>query len=99
MGEVVAGRLGSPMFACGQTRRNNWGVRKTMKLRVPVWEKKASKPLTVKTHGGCSSARDSQPHRRVDWRDPQVPRMYTNPPTLESAPEGPNLLVGSGGSD
>ena len=26
-------------------------------------------------------------------------RMYTNPPTRESAPEGPNLLVGSGGSD
>ena len=27
------------------------------------------------------------------------PRMYTNPPTQESAPERPNLLVGSGGSD
>ena len=24
------------------------------------------------------------------------PSMYTNPPTWESAPEGPNLLVGSG---
>ena len=28
--------------------------------------------------------------------DPQGPRMYTNQPTQESAPEGPNLLVGSG---
>ena len=27
------------------------------------------------------------------------PRMYTNPSTWDSAPEGPNLLVGSGGSD
>ena len=27
------------------------------------------------------------------------PSMYTNPPTWESTPEGPNLLVGSGGSD
>ena len=26
-------------------------------------------------------------------------RMYTNPPTWEAAPEGPTLLVGSGGSD
>ena len=25
--------------------------------------------------------------------------MYTNPPTWEAAPEGPNLIVGSGGSD
>ena len=35
----------------------------------------------------------------VHWRDPQGPRMYTSPPTRKSAPEGPSLLVGSGGSD
>ena len=62
-------------------------------------ENKASKPLTVKTCRGCGSGRNSQPHRRVHWRDQQGPRMYTNPPTWESAPEGPNLLVGSRGSD
>ena len=32
-------------------------------------------------------------------RDPQGPRTYTTPPIQESAPEGPSLLVGSGGSD
>ena len=37
--------------------------------------------------------RNSQPHRRVHGRDPQGPRMYTKPPTRESAPEGPKLLV------
>ena len=62
-------------------------------------EKKASKPLTVKFCGGCGGGRNSQPHGRAHWRDPQGPRMYTNPPTWESAPEGPNLLVGSEGSD
>ena len=35
--------------------------------------------------------------KRVHWRDPQGPRMYTNPPNQESVPEGPNLIVGSGG--
>ena len=34
-----------------------------------------------------------------DKRDPGGPRMYTNPPTQESAPKGPSLLVGSGGND
>ena len=29
----------------------------------------------------------------------RVSPTYTNPPTRESAPEGPNLIVGSGGSD
>ena len=52
----------------------------------------ASKPLGVKICGGCGSGRNSQPHRRVHWRDPQGPRMYTNPPTWELAPEGPHLM-------
>ena len=37
--------------------------------------------------------------QKVHWRDPHGPRMYTKLPTWESAPEGPNLLVGSGGGD
>ena len=49
--------------------------------------------------GWGGSRRDSQPHRRGHWRDPQGPRAYTSPPTRESAPEGPNLIVSSGGSD
>ena len=66
---------------------------------VPEQEKKASKHLAVRICGGCSSRRNSQPHRRIHWREPQDPRMYISPPTAESAPEGPNLLVGSSGSD
>ena len=62
-------------------------------------EIKPQKPLTEKTCGGSGGGRNSQSHRRVRWRDPQGPRMYTSPPTRESAPEGPNLIVGSGGSD
>ena len=34
----------------------------------------------INTGGGCSARRNSRPHRRVCWRDPQGPRMYTNPP-------------------
>ena len=60
---------------------------------------KASKPLTEKTCGGCSGGSNSQPHKRVYWRDPWGPRMYINLPTQESAPEGPNLLVDSRGND
>ena len=80
-GKVVAGGAGG---------RNNWGVRQTAQPRVPAWGNKASKPLTEKTCGHCGGGRNSQPHRRVCWRHPQGPRMYTNPPTQESAPEGPN---------
>ena len=90
---------GGPAFACGWIRRNNWGARQTMQPRVPVWGNKTSTPLTEKTCGGWGSRRNSQPHRRVHWRDPQGPRMYTSPHSWESAPEGSNLLVGSRGSD
>ena len=98
-GEVVAGGVGSPTFVCRKTGRNNWGATQTTQPRVPVQRNKASKPLTEKIRGCCSSGRNSQPHRRVHWRDPQAPRTYTKPPTRESAQEGPNLLVGSGGND
>ena len=69
------------------------------KPRVPAPGNKASKPQAVKTRGNLGSGRNSQPHRRVCWRDPQGPRMYTSPHTWELAPERPNLLVGSEGSD
>ena len=78
--------------------KNNWGARQTSQSRVPAGRNKASKPLAAKMCGDCSSRKNSQPHRRVHWRGPQDPRMYTNPPTKESAPEVPNLLVSSRGS-
>ena len=40
-----------------------------------------------------------QTHKRLRWRGPQVPGTYTSPPIQEPGPEGPSLLVGSGGSD
>ena len=56
--------------------------------------------LTEKTcKGWGSSRRNSQSHRQVHCRDPQGLTTYTNPPTQESAPERPNLPVGSQGSD
>ena len=77
----------------------NWeeqlGSKTDLTAQGSRWGIKASKPLTVKTYGGCSSEINSQPHRRAHWRDPQGPRMYTNPPTQGSTPEGPTLLVGS----
>ena len=44
--------------------------------RVPAGGNKASNPLTEKTCGGRGSRRNSQPHRRVRWRDPQGPRTH-----------------------
>ena len=65
-------------------------------------QRREIKPQTTnwKPLGGWSSSRrNSQPRRTVHWREPQGPRMYTNPPTSESAPQSPTLLVGSGESD
>ena len=83
---------------CADNREEQLGSEINHATRVTAWGNKASEPLAVKICGGCGGGRDSQPYRRVCWRNPQGPRMYTNPPTQESAP-GPNLLVGSGGSD
>ena len=61
--------------------------------------KQSLKPLIENTCGGWgSSRRNSQPHRRGRWRDPQGPRACKSPPTWESAPEGPSLIEGNGGS-
>ena len=61
--------------------------------------KESLETSAVNTFGDCGRGRNSWSHRRVHWRDPQGPRMYTNPPSRESPPDGPNLLVGSGGGD
>ena len=78
---------------------NNWGTRQTPQPRVPALGNKVSKHLTVKTCGGCGSGRNSQPHRRICWRHPLGPRMYSSLPTRKSASEGHNLVVGSGAND
>ena len=74
-------------------------MRQTTQPRFPGQGNKPSKPLTLKTFGGWGSRRNSQDHKRVCWRDPHSPQKYTKPPTQESAPQEPNLLVGSRGSD
>ena len=78
------------------------GTLETDRRHNPGFQHRKPKPqkhLVVKICGGCGIGRNSQPHGRVHWRQPQGPRMYTNTPTQESAPEGPNLLVGSRGSN
>ena len=75
---------------CMQINREEQLGSKTMQPRVPAQGNKPSKILAVKSY------RNSDPHRRVCWRDPQGPRMYTSPPTQESTTGGPNLLVGGG---
>ena len=79
--------------------KNSWGARQTAQPRFPAQENKVSVSLATKTCGGYSCGRSSQPQRRVFWRNPHGPKTYTNSPTWESAPEGPNLLVGSRESD
>ena len=66
------------------------------RLCNPGFQCRELKPQTSDwTCGGWGGRRNSKPHRRVYWGDPQGPRMYTNPLTWKSAPEGPNLLVRS----
>ena len=99
MDEAVAGGAGGPTFS--------WiGQEEQLGKRDRLWdpgfqhrETKDSKPLAVKICGGCGGERNSQPHRRVHWRNPWAPRMYTNPRTWEPPQKGPNLFVGSGKSD
>ena len=49
-------------------------MRKSTKPKGPAQETKESKSLAVKPMGGCGYRRNSQPHRRDCWRDPQGPR-------------------------
>ena len=65
-------------------------------LGFPSREIKPQNLWLQKSCGTWDGGRNSQPHRTVRWRDPQVPRIYTNLPTWESEPEGSNLLVDSG---
>ena len=70
------------------------------RLRNPVWETKACKLLAVKPVGvavgretpNLTGESIGGAHRILD-------HTYTSPPTQESTPEGPNLLVRSKESD
>ena len=54
----------------------------------------------MKTPVGVEAAVRETPRLTGEFlRDPQGTRTYTNPPTQEAAPEGPNLIVGSSKSD
>ena len=79
----------------------NWkgkqGTRQTTQPRVPAQGNKASKPQAVKTCGGCGSGRNSQPHRRAHWRDPQDPGRYTSPHTQGISTRSAQLVCGKWG--
>ena len=55
--------------------------------------------LRLKTPVGVEAAGETLSLTGEFIGDTQDPRMYTKPPTEESAPEGPSLLVGSGRGD
>ena len=80
-GKVAAGGLGDPTFTC----KINWEEQlgsETGHAGLQRGGNKASRPLTENTCGVCGgSGRNSQPHRRVPWRDPQGPRACTSSPT------------------
>ena len=66
----------------------------------PGFSTKDSKPLDMeKICGDFGGGTDTQPHRRVHWRDPQGPKTCTNPPTCKSATKGHKPLAGIEGSD
>ena len=62
---MAAGGSSGPTFACGYTRRKNWGVRQIMQPRVPASENKASKPLAVKICGCCAA--EKLPASQENW--------------------------------
>ena len=95
-GKVEAGGLPPcHTFVCRYTERNNWGKRQTAQPRVPSQGKRKLQNLWRLQKW------EKSPSLKGEFigRDRQGPRTYTNPPTQESAPEGPNLLVGRGESD
>ena len=69
------------------------GLATARKTQGPSVGKLSLKPLAENTCGGWGGSRKkSQPHRRIPWRDPQGPRMYTNPPTWNQHQKGPICL-------
>ena len=77
--EAVAGGQGGGWPVWHLCADKSQGTGEWGRLLKPAWRNKASKPLTVKTGGGWGSGRNSQPHRKVRWRDPQE-CTQTHPP-------------------
>ena len=71
-------------------------VKETAQCRAPAQGNKASNHQ-LKTPVGVEAATGETPSLTGEFVG--SPRTYTNPPTQEAAPEGPNLLVGSGRTD
>ena len=64
--------------------RINWEKQLGSKTDCTGFQCREIKPQNLwlkKICGGWGSRRNSQPQRRVLWRDPQGPRTYTKPPT------------------
>ena len=96
--QVMAGGAGSPTLWADKPQETTGEWDRPSNPGFQCREIKSQNLWLKKTCGGWGR-RNSQPHRRVHWRDQQGPRTYTNPPTWESAPEVPSLIVGRGGSD
>ena len=90
-GKAVAGGL-VVKHLCADKPGGTPRERDRLKPRVPVQENKASNPLTIKICEGCDGGRNSQPHRRVCWRDQKGPTTHTNPPTWNQHRKSPICL-------
>ena len=92
-------QLADPMAPHSHIDKPGGTVGERSRLCNPGLQLGEIKPLIENPFGGSGgSRRNSQPHRRVHWRDPQGPRACTSPPTCKSEPEGPSVIVGSRGS-
>ena len=98
-GKVAARGHSSLTFACGQTGRNNGGARWTTHPGVPVKENRASKPLTEKKLWGLRPQEKLPASQESSLEGPTGSQNIYKPTTQESAPEEPNLLMGSRGGD
>ena len=100
-GEAEADGVGGPTLACGETgTTGEWDS-----PRNPGFQYEEIKPqnLWLKKPVGVEMVGET-PSLTGEFvgetrRDPQSPRTYTKLPTWKSAPEGPNLFVGSGGGE
>ena len=59
--------------------------------------KEVSRPLAEKNLWGLRWQEKLPASQEFAEETHKVPRTYTKPPTRESAPEGPNVIVGSRG--
>ena len=95
----VGGGVGGHKAAAGRWDSSWWTKWQTTQPRVPAWGNQASNHW-LKTPVGVEAAAGDTPSLTGEFvGETQGPRTYTNPSTQEAAPEGPDLTVGSRGSD